>query len=119
MGSFPSLVIPVLLSPFSVDEVLKQGHVPPRYAILVERKAMTEKIRSELCKLKDTDGWVVVHGMAGFGKTVLVAEAVRDAELLREVFPGGVNWLTVGQMVDRQGEVDTAKLLTKIQLEWI
>ena len=115
MGSFPSLVILVLLFPFSVDEVLKQGHVPPRYAILVERKAMTEKIRSELCKLKDTDGWVVVHGMAGFGKTVLVAEAVRDAELLREVFPGGVNWLTVGQMVDRQGEVDTAKLLTKIQ----
>lgn len=32
--------------------------------------------------------WVVVHGMAGFGKTVLAAEAVRDASLLRKVFPG-------------------------------
>ena len=32
--------------------------------------------------------WVVVHGMAGFGKTVLAAEAVRDATLLRQVFPG-------------------------------
>lgn len=29
-----------------------------------------------------------MHGMAGFGKTVLAAEAVRDATLLREVFPG-------------------------------
>ena len=76
---------------------------------------MTEDIRSELYKLRDMDGWVVVHGMAGFGKTVLAAEAVRDAQLLRKVFPGGVNWLTVGQMLDRQGEVDTAKLLTKIQ----
>ena len=26
--------------------------------------------------------------MAGFGKTVLAAEAVRDAEILRNVFPG-------------------------------
>ena len=26
--------------------------------------------------------------MAGFGKTVLAAEAVRDAEMLRNVFPG-------------------------------
>ena len=53
--------------------------------------------------------------MAGFGKTVLAAEAVRDAKLLREVFPGGVNWLTVGQMTDRNGDVDTPKLLIRIQ----
>ena len=26
--------------------------------------------------------------MAGFGKTVLAAEAVRDAKILEEVFPG-------------------------------
>ena len=76
---------------------------------------MTDKIRTELYKLKDTDGWVVVHGMAGFGKTVLAAEAVRDAKLLREVFPGGVHWLTVGQMMDNNGDLDTNKLLIKIQ----
>ena len=29
-----------------------------------------------------------MHGIAGFGKTVLAAEAVRDAEILSEVFPG-------------------------------
>ena len=32
--------------------------------------------------------WVIVHGLAGFGKTVLAAEAVRDATILKEVFPG-------------------------------
>lgn len=32
--------------------------------------------------------WVVIHGMGGFGKTVLAAEAVRDAEILRKVFTG-------------------------------
>ena len=34
---------------------------------------------------------MIVHGMAGFGKTVLAAEAVRDAALLRQVFPGIVH----------------------------
>ena len=32
--------------------------------------------------------WVIVHGIPGFGKTVLAAEAVRDATILKEVFPG-------------------------------
>ena len=32
--------------------------------------------------------WVFISGMPGFGKTVLAAEAVRDANLLEEVFPG-------------------------------
>ena len=36
--------------------------------------------------------WVVVHGMAGFGKTVLAAEAVRDTALCFEVFPGKYFW---------------------------
>ena len=31
---------------------------------------------------------MIVHGLAGFGKTVLAAESVRDAALLQEVFPG-------------------------------
>ena len=54
----------------------------------MERKDMTQRIRRELVKLRETDGWVLVHGMAGFGKTVLAAEAVRNAAFLRENFPG-------------------------------
>ena len=76
---------------------------------------MMEKIHTELRRLKDTDGWVVMHGMAGFGKTVLAAEAVRDATLLQEIFPGGVFWLTVGQMKNCSGEIDPALLLSKMQ----
>ena len=32
--------------------------------------------------------WVVVHGMGGFGKTVLAAEAIRDEEIITDIFPG-------------------------------
>ena len=84
---------------------MHQESVPRRHSVYVERKEMTEKIRTALRRLKDIDGWVVVHGMAGFGKTVLAAEAVRDATFLQEVFPGGVFWLTVGQINDRSGEL--------------
>ena len=30
----------------------------------------------------------MLHGVAGFGKTVLAAEAVRDAKILSEAFSG-------------------------------
>lgn len=53
--------------------------------------------------------------MAGSGKTVLAAEAIRNADLLRSTFPGGVHWLTVGQMNDQSGDLDNAKLLNKLQ----
>ncbi len=50
--------------------------------------------------------------MGGTGKTVLTAEAVRDADLLRTVFPGGVNWFEVGHMADHH--LDKAKLLDNL-----
>ena len=40
----------------SVEEVLKQGHVPPRQSVYVERKELTQMIRDKLYKLKDRDG---------------------------------------------------------------
>ncbi|CAI8005159.1 Apoptotic protease-activating factor 1, partial [Geodia barretti] len=98
-----------------VAEVLKRGHVPPRHSVFVDRPDMIQSIRSQLSQLKETDGWVVVHGMAGFGKTILAAEAIRHASLLRDVFPGGVHWLPVGQMVTKDGDIDQAKLLTRLQ----
>lgn len=100
---------------FLVAEVLKKGHVPPRHSVYVDRPELTGCIRTKLRQLKGSDGWVVVHGMAGFGKTILAAEAIRDANLLREVFPGGVHWLPVGQMVTKDGNIDQAKLLTRVQ----
>lgn len=35
-------------------------------------------IRQNLFKLNGEPGWVVIYGMAGCGKSVLAAEAVRD-----------------------------------------
>ena len=103
------------LSIILVMEVLKRGHVPPRHSVYVDRPELTDRIRKQLRLLQESDGWVVVHGMAGFGKTILAAEAIRDATLLQEVFPGGVHWLAVGQMVTKDGEIDQAKLLTRLQ----
>ena len=65
--------------------------------------------------MRNTDGWLVIHGMAGFGKTVLAAEAIRDAQILHEIFPDGVNWLAVGQMMMADGEIDKPKLLDRLQ----
>ncbi len=51
--------------------------------------------------------------MGGSGKTVLTAKAVRDADLLRTVFPGGVNWFKVGH-IDMADHLDRAKLLENL-----
>ena len=52
--------------------------------------------------------------MGGSGKTSLAAEALRDPHLLRQCFPNGVFWLTIGQLNDERGQVDQAKLLMKM-----
>ena len=50
----------------------------------------------------------MLHGMAGCGKTVLAAEALRSPALLDTCFPGGVFWVRIGQ-------VDQPKLLMRMQ----
>eukprot|EP00118_Oscarella_pearsei_P026209 m.309608 g.309608 ORF g.309608 m.309608 type:complete len:1260 (+) comp47090_c0_seq1:159-3938(+) len=97
-----------------VRQVLLEGQVPPRPAVFAARPAEITKLRETLFSLKETDGWVVLHGMGGSGKTSLAAEALRDPKLLRQCFPSGVFWLTVGQMADERGQVDQSKLLMKM-----
>ena len=94
--------------------VLDYGQVPPPVRCQVERTELVEKVRRELYKLKDSDGWVLIHGMPGFGKTTIAAESVRSAPLLQDVFPDGVFWLKMKKMSYR-GEVDKSKLLEKLQ----
>lgn len=53
--------------------------------------------------------FVVLHGMAGAGKSVLAAETVRNVELTSGVFENNVYWLTIGQ-------TDKDSLLTKMQV---
>ena len=102
----------MLVESVEVEEILKKGEVPPLLrSIHVYRPDATRLVRQLLHTLKNDDGWVVLYGMAGCGKSVLAAEALRDSSLLKEVFPGGVFW------VDMEGtsRFDTAALLRKMQ----
>src|SRR5271165_2613313 len=42
---------------------------------------------------------VGIHGMGGVGKTVLAAALARDSEV-RQAFPDGIFWITIGQRPD-------------------
>uniref|UniRef100_A0A673IKM9 Apoptotic protease-activating factor 1 n=1 Tax=Sinocyclocheilus rhinocerous TaxID=307959 RepID=A0A673IKM9_9TELE len=77
--------------------ILSEGGVPQRPVVFVSRPTLLNLVREKLYWLKNTPGWVTVFGMAGSGKSVMAAEAVRDHALIKECFPGGVHWLSVGQ----------------------
>ena len=91
-----------------MDSVLLEGGVPQRPTIFTNRGREVHKIRTALRALKEKAGWVILHGMAGCGKTVLGSEALRAAVLLEECFPGGVHWIRIGP-------VDQSKLLMRMQ----
>ncbi|XP_035535121.1 apoptotic protease-activating factor 1 isoform X2 [Morone saxatilis] len=91
-----------------VQAVLSEGGVPQRPVVFVSRPELVNRVREKLYRLLKEPGWVTVFGMAGSGKSVLAAEAVRDHRLIEECFPGGIHWLSIGQL-------DKPDLLVKIQ----
>uniref|UniRef100_A0A6I8NPN5 Apoptotic protease-activating factor 1 n=1 Tax=Ornithorhynchus anatinus TaxID=9258 RepID=A0A6I8NPN5_ORNAN len=91
-----------------VRTVLCEGGVPQRPVVFVTRKKLVNEIQQKLYRLNDEPGWVTVYGMAGCGKSVLAAEALRDHRLLVDCFPGGVHWISIGKQ-------DKAGLLMKLQ----
>ena len=92
----------------TLKTMLRDGSVPKMPHFHTERPKEVKKLRNELHKLKDADGWVLLHGMAGSGKTVLAVDALHDQELIDTCFPGGVFWVTLGK-------VDASRLLMKMQ----
>ncbi|NWI79029.1 APAF factor, partial [Dryoscopus gambensis] len=88
--------------------ILCEGGVPQRPVVFVTRPELVDAIKKKLYCLGSDPGWVTVYGMAGCGKTVLTAEALRDPQLLQDYFPGGVHWISVGKQ-------DKAGLLMKLQ----
>lgn len=96
------------MNSFAVESVLLEGGVPQRPDVFTNRARDVHRVRTALRSLKDHDGWVILHGMAGCGKTVLAADALRSPQILNECFPGGVFWIRIGQ-------IDQAKLLVKMQ----
>ncbi|XP_050790453.1 apoptotic protease-activating factor 1 isoform X1 [Gopherus flavomarginatus] len=91
-----------------VRTVLCEGGVPQRPVVFVTRPKLVKAIQQKLYNLRNEPGWVTVYGMAGCGKSVLTAEALRDHHLLEDCFPGGVHWISVGKQ-------DKAGLLMKLQ----
>ncbi|XP_053438514.1 apoptotic protease-activating factor 1 isoform X1 [Nycticebus coucang] len=91
-----------------VRTVLCEGGVPQRPVVFVTRKKLVNAIQQKLFKLNGEPGWVTIYGMAGCGKSVLAAEAVRDHSLLEGCFPSGVHWVSVGKQ-------DKSGLLMKMQ----
>ncbi|XP_078535284.1 apoptotic protease-activating factor 1-like [Lissotriton helveticus] len=91
-----------------VKAALLEGGVPQRPVVFVTRPELVCAIRKNLYHLQNDAGWVLVHGMAGSGKSVLAAEAVRDQSVLQDCFPGGVHWVSIGKQ-------DKTGLLMKVQ----
>ena len=105
------MLIIIIIDPsflFTVENVLLEGGVPQRPAVFANRGKDVHKIRTALRSLQEKDGWVILHGMAGCGKTVLASEALRSSALLDNCFPGGVHWIRIGP-------VDQSKLLMRMQ----
>lgn len=50
--------------------------------MFVSRPVLVNQIREKLHRLQEESGWVTVFGMAGSGKSVLAAEAVRHHSLI-------------------------------------
>nr|KAF6451594.1 apoptotic peptidase activating factor 1 [Molossus molossus] len=97
-----------VVSSSNVRTVLCEGGVPQRPVVFVTRKKLVNAIQQKLFKLNGEPGWVTVYGMAGCGKSVLAAEAIRDHVFLESCFPGGVHWVSVGKQ-------DKSGLLMKLQ----
>ncbi|XP_053320787.1 apoptotic protease-activating factor 1 isoform X2 [Spea bombifrons] len=91
-----------------VKTKLCEGGVPQRPLVFVSRPELVNDIQRSLYNVKNEPGWVTVFGMAGCGKSVLAAEALRDHSILKDCFPGGVHWIAIGKQ-------DKAGLLMKLQ----
>jgi len=74
----------------------------------IERSELT-KVRDALLAQETGRGTTVgittaIHGAGGFGKTALAIELCYD-EQVRERFPGGVLWTTMGEEIDAAGRL--------------
>eukprot|EP00057_Strongylocentrotus_purpuratus_P012568 XP_011667042.1 PREDICTED: apoptotic protease-activating factor 1 [Strongylocentrotus purpuratus] len=95
-----------------IDSICRRGNVPSLPDCLTERSVeiadVTNKLR-ELSSLSSSSTspsasttvtrWLVVHGLGGMGKSVLINQAIRDEQLIKEYFPDGVYWLPIGAAV--------------------
>ena len=76
--------------------------VPPLPAHFVPRPVVSRDLKARLLADGPTAGSLVVsavHGLGGVGKSTLAADLAHDSEV-KERFPDGVLWATLGQQPD-------------------
>ena len=77
--------------------------VPPVPSYFVPRPQYADRVRNHLlCEDADQPGTLVVsaiHGLGGIGKSVLAAAIAHEPEI-RDRFPDGILWITLGQQPD-------------------
>lgn len=76
------IVIVLYFSFPTVQTVLCEGGVPQRPVVFVDRPELLQTIRNELFNLEMEPGWITLCGMAGCGKSVLAAEALRNHRVI-------------------------------------
>lgn len=86
MAVFGSILTDILPFCLTVQNILSEGGVPPRPVVFVSRLELVNQIREKLYRLQKDPGWVTVYGMAGSGKSVLAAEAVRHHSIIEGFF---------------------------------
>ena len=91
-----------------IETILRVGGVPNSPNVFVKRPLCLSALENALFQLKSKDGYVILHGMAGCGKTILAADALNNEQLIHIYFPGGIFWVVIGK-------VDKMKLLMKMQ----
>ena len=88
--------------------MLREGGVPLAPKVYIARPDCLDTLYTALFQLQAQSGLIIVHGAVGSGKSVLVAEILNDEHLVYSCFPGGIFWLSIGQ-------VDEGQLLMKMQ----
>jgi len=86
----------------------------------IERSELT-KVRDALLAEETGHGTTVgittaIHGAGGFGKTALAIELCYD-EQVRERFPGGILWTTMGEEIDAAGRLARVRDLIRCWTE--
>jgi hypothetical protein len=70
--------------------------VPPLPASFIERPELSEPLREKLLSGSATVGLTAIEGMGGVGKTMVALGLCHDKQL-RQAFPDGIVWLTIGK----------------------
>lgn len=92
--------------------------MPPHF---VDRHELVRDIRRAIERIcqpdasRSSNGFVAVHGMAGNGKSIAVATAIRDTAFTFHHYDAGVFWIPVGQYAEESVNDEIVGLLLYLE----